>query len=132
MKVRKRNGTEQALAVNRPVVKIMSPVEAYLDERGSRKVTPCIIHCFYWAGSEGLAVHAHCTLIACCLLLILLLIYILVCWITHGDLPKRCDQTEAGNSHESNWQNVGCRCVLDSLCYSETRRLLAVQISNLA
>ncbi|KAL3138941.1 hypothetical protein ABBQ32_005754 [Trebouxia sp. C0010 RCD-2024] len=38
LQVRKRNGTERALAVNRPVVKITSPVEAYLDERGSRKV----------------------------------------------------------------------------------------------
>lgn len=38
MQVRKRNGTEHALAVNRPVVRIVSPVEAYLDDRGSRKV----------------------------------------------------------------------------------------------
>ena len=49
MQVRKRNGTEHALAVNRPVVRIVSPVEAYLDDRGNRKVdfvnpapvTPC-------------------------------------------------------------------------------------------
>ncbi|DBB02698.1 hypothetical protein WJX82_005349 [Trebouxia sp. C0006] len=38
LQVRKRNGSETALAVNRPVKKIMSPVEAYLDDRGSRKV----------------------------------------------------------------------------------------------
>ena len=39
MQVRKRNGTEHDLAVNRPVVRIVSPVEAYLDDRGGRKVT---------------------------------------------------------------------------------------------
>ncbi|KAL0041882.1 hypothetical protein WJX79_007657 [Trebouxia sp. C0005] len=38
LQVRKRNGSEKALAVNRPVKKITSPVEAYLDDRGSRKV----------------------------------------------------------------------------------------------
>lgn len=38
LQVRKRNGSEKALAVNRPVKKIVSPVEAYLDDRGSRKV----------------------------------------------------------------------------------------------
>ena len=39
VQVRKRNGSEKALAVNRPVKKIMSPVEAYLDDRGSRKAS---------------------------------------------------------------------------------------------
>ena len=38
LQVRKRNGAEKALAVNRPVKKIMSPVEAYLDDRGPAKV----------------------------------------------------------------------------------------------
>ena len=40
LQVRKRNGAERALAVNRPVKKITSPVEAYLDDRGGRKVQP--------------------------------------------------------------------------------------------
>lgn len=39
MQVRKHNGAERALAVNRPVVRIVSPVEAYLDDRGGRKVS---------------------------------------------------------------------------------------------
>ena len=39
LQVRKRNGSEKALDVNRPVKKIMSPVEAYLDDRGARKVS---------------------------------------------------------------------------------------------
>lgn len=38
LQVRKRNGSEKELDVNRPVKKIMSPVEAYLDDRGARKV----------------------------------------------------------------------------------------------
>lgn len=38
LQVRKRDGSEKGLAVSRPVKKIMSPVEAYLDDRGSRKV----------------------------------------------------------------------------------------------
>ena len=39
LQVRKRNGSEKELDVNRPVKKIMSPVEAYLDDRGARKVS---------------------------------------------------------------------------------------------
>ena len=36
--VQKRDGRKEALSVSRPVKKITSPVDAYLDDRGGRKV----------------------------------------------------------------------------------------------
>lgn len=38
VQVQKRDGRKEALSVSRPVKKITSPVDAYLDDRGARKV----------------------------------------------------------------------------------------------
>ena len=38
LQVQKRDGRKAALNVSRPVKKITSPVDAYLDDRGGRKV----------------------------------------------------------------------------------------------
>ena len=43
LQVQKRDGRKAALSISRPVKKIVSPVDAYLDDRGGRKVLACAL-----------------------------------------------------------------------------------------